>query len=92
MERLGLAQRRRRLIMLASFDPEALRVAWDALRGQLNRDATSTAALQGFPLGYAWSGTKTAQARCIGNALPPPLAKAIAQALETAMAVSPQSS
>ena len=157
LEGLGMAQRRRRLILLASFDPEAVRVAWAALRVQFTRNATSirdcftdaglasdaehvyfnardplnrrsvysvddvaptvrcslrpfreryvftprdstqsrdgviaptpahAAALQGFPSSYSWSGTKTTQARCIGNALPPPLAEAIAQAIDIAI-------
>ena len=36
------------------------------------------AALQGFPPDWTWTGTKTQQARMIGNAVPPALAHAVA--------------
>lgn len=39
------------------------------------------AALQGFPAGYPWQGVKTEQYRQIGNAVPPPLARAVLGAL-----------
>ncbi len=35
--------------------------------------------LQGFPEGYRWSGSKISIARQIGNAVPPPLATAVAR-------------
>ena len=38
------------------------------------------AALQGFPADWTWTGTKTQQARLIGNAAPPALAEAVARA------------
>lgn len=37
------------------------------------------AALQGFPPDWVWTGTKTAQAKQIGNAVPPALAEAVAR-------------
>ena len=43
-----------------------------------------TAALQGFPPDFAWEGSKTARARCIGNAVPPPLARRAASAITSA--------
>lgn len=39
------------------------------------------AALQGFPPGYIFTGTRSDRARQIGNAVPPPLARAIVEAL-----------
>lgn len=154
--RLGMAQNRRRLILLASRNADEVRAAWSVLRAQFCQKAASmrecfaaagvhvetqhvyiaardprhrrsvysleetaptvrcslrpfrpryeftardsaqsrdevvslttahVAALQGFPSWYVWSGTKTAQARCIGNAVPPPLAAAIARAIDAA--------
>lgn len=41
------------------------------------------AALQGFPPEYTWIGCKTAVARSIGNAVPPPLATALAGLVAT---------
>lgn len=43
------------------------------------------AALQGFPAWYRFSGSKTAQFRQIGNALPPALAEAVGRAIKEAM-------
>ena len=39
------------------------------------------ALIQGFPEDFEWCGTKVSVARQIGNAVPPPLAKAIAEVL-----------
>ena len=43
------------------------------------------AALQGFPDDWAFSGGKTSRWRQIGNALPPPLAKAVGTAIAAAL-------
>ena len=48
----------------------------DAIRLTIAELAT----LQGFPHGWTWCGTKTAQAKQIGNAVPPALAEAIVRA------------
>lgn len=42
-------------------------------------------AMQGFPADYKWSGSKTNVARCIGNAVPPPLAERMARAITSAV-------
>lgn len=41
---------------------------------------TELATLQGFPADWTWTGTKTQQARMVGNAVPPALAHAVAAA------------
>ena len=46
---------------------------------QINID--EAAVLQGFPEGFPWQGTQTAQFRQVGNAVPPPMAAAILAAL-----------
>lgn len=48
----------------------------DAIRLEIHELAT----LQGFPDDWVWTGTKTAQARQIGNAVPPALARVLAEA------------
>lgn len=40
-------------------------------------------ALQGFPRDFLWCGSKTARARCIGNAVPPPMAERLGRAVTT---------
>jgi DNA (cytosine-5)-methyltransferase 1 len=52
-------------------------------RDRVNRPIThlEAARLQGFPEDYEWCGTKQQIARQIGNAVPPPLARAIAGAV-----------
>lgn len=43
------------------------------------------AALQSFPPGFAFSGTKTQQHRQVGNAVPPPLAEAVGRSIRYAL-------
>jgi DNA (cytosine-5)-methyltransferase 1 len=42
---------------------------------------TEAALLQGFPIDYCFLGNQCTQYRLIGNAVPPPLAEAVAQAV-----------
>jgi DNA (cytosine-5)-methyltransferase 1 len=51
-----------------------------------------TAALQGFPDEWDFWGRKTAAYRQIGNAFPPPVAKAVGESLHTAINIARQSS
>jgi DNA (cytosine-5)-methyltransferase 1 len=51
-----------------------------------------TAALQGFPADWHFSGRKTAAYRQIGNAFPPPVAKAVGGSLQTAIDLARQNS
>lgn len=40
-------------------------------------DVWQAGVLQGFPADYPWRGTRTAQPRQVGDAVPPPLAAAV---------------
>jgi DNA (cytosine-5)-methyltransferase 1 len=57
----------------------------DAIRLTIAELAT----LQGFPDGYIFTGTKTAQAKMIGNAVPPALARVLVEANLPAVGSSP---
>ncbi len=48
------------------------------------------AALQGFPAGWRFYGRKTAAYRQIGNAFPPPVARAVGERIRTALAAARQ--
>ncbi|SFD14526.1 DNA (cytosine-5)-methyltransferase 1 [Klenkia taihuensis] len=66
------------------FKPEKgrfLHPQWENGGEQINRALThaEAAVVQGFDARHVWCGTKTEIARQIGNAVPPPLARAIAQ-------------
>lgn len=50
--------------------------------------AQMAAAIQGFPAGWIFSGRKTASYRQIGNAFPPPVAKAVGVRIRTAIDIS----
>lgn len=54
--------------------------AWLAT-GRRRLEPAECAALQSFPPGYPFKGTKTAQYTQVGNAVPPPLAYALANAI-----------
>jgi len=43
------------------------------------------AAVQGFPASWRFSGRKTAQYRQIGNAFPPPVARAVGESIRSAI-------
>lgn len=45
-----------------------------------NLSVEECAALQGFPRDYVWTGSTTSRYKQVGNAVPPPLARAIAAA------------
>jgi DNA (cytosine-5)-methyltransferase 1 len=43
------------------------------------------AAVQGFPASWRFAGRKTAQYRQIGNAFPPPVARAVGNSIRSAI-------
>ncbi len=55
------------------------------LRGAVRLSVAQCAALQGFPPGWRWEGTKASQYRQVGNAVPPPLAEALGGAIGAAL-------
>lgn len=59
----------------------ALRKATGAVRLTVEQ----LSALQSFPLGFTFAGTKTQQHRQVGNAVPPPLAEAVGRAVFAAL-------
>jgi DNA (cytosine-5)-methyltransferase 1 len=61
------------------FGHRANSVEFQEVDGQGRRRVTVAEAgvLQGFPADYPWQGTKSAQYRQVGDAVPPPLAAAI---------------
>jgi len=50
----------------------------EAQTATIRLSTAELAALQGFPPDWSWTGTKTANSRMIGNAVPPAIAHAIA--------------
>lgn len=73
----------------AQLGVDGLGVANDApepgFAGMPRLTVRMTARLQGFPDTWAFAGRKTAQYRQIGNAFPPPVARAVGKALNTAL-------
>jgi site-specific DNA-cytosine methylase len=76
--------------------PDFLRVAREARasatmlhvrqqRGAVRLTPAQCAALQAFPADWTFSGTKGAQHKQIGNAIPPPLAEAVARSIWRAL-------
>jgi DNA (cytosine-5)-methyltransferase 1 len=73
------------------FRPEKgrfLHPQWENGGEQINRALThaEAAVVQGFDERHLWCGSKAAIARQIGNAVPPPLARAIAQSVAARLA------
>lgn len=52
--------------------------------GRRRLTVAECATLQDFPAGYPWQGTKTAQYRQVGNAVPPTLARVVAESVSKA--------
>lgn len=85
----------------ADLGPTGAKAAWLRLgvNGKLLADAPPTAdfqgpltltvehaaALQGFPIDWEFQGGKTARYRQVGNAFPPPVAKAVGKAIAKAL-------
>lgn len=53
--------------------------------GAVRLTVEQLAALQSFPPGFAFAGTKTQQHRQVGNAVPPPLAEAVGRSIRYAL-------
>lgn len=53
--------------------------------GPIRLTVEMTAVLQGFPKTWKFQGAKTHKYRQVGNAFPPPVAKAVARAIKTAL-------
>jgi DNA (cytosine-5)-methyltransferase 1 len=59
-------------------------------RGPIRLTVEMTALLQGFPSSWVFHGAKTHRYRQVGNAFPPPVAKAMARAVKTALESYPK--
>lgn len=82
--------RRPATTVVASFRPDVIaapgyRKPGDGPRqnapGSVRCTVEQNAALQGFPADHPWQGSRTKQYQQVGNAVPPPLARAILAAL-----------
>lgn len=54
-------------------------------RGAVRLTPAQCAALQGFPPGWTFTGSKESQHRQIGNAVPPPLGEAVGRGIFAAL-------
>lgn len=79
---LKLAPERPSWTIAASPGPWTGPFHWDTRRLR----TVEMAALQGFPRGYQWAGSRRERVRQIGNAVPPPMAAAMARAVAEAAA------
>jgi DNA (cytosine-5)-methyltransferase 1 len=79
---LKLAPERPSWTIAASPGPWTGPFHWDTRRLR----TVEMAALQAFPRGYAWAGSRRDRIRQIGNAVPPPLAEAMVRAVAEAVA------
>lgn len=64
-----------------TFGHDAASATWGDKTATSRVSVTEAAVLQTFPADYPWQGTKTAQYRQIGDAVPPLLAKAVLEAV-----------
>jgi DNA (cytosine-5)-methyltransferase 1 len=60
-------------------------------KGPIRLTVEMTALLQGFPAKWEFQGAKTHRYRQVGNAFPPPVAKAIGRAIKRALEAAPRS-
>jgi len=60
-------------------------------RGPIRLTVEMTALLQGFPESWKLQGAKTHRYRQVGNAFPPPVAKAVGKAIKAALESAPSS-
>lgn len=61
------------------FQPGNHKEPGDQSKNAIRVSEAQAACLQGFPDGYPWAaaGSRSAAFRCIGNAVPPPMARAV---------------
>jgi DNA (cytosine-5)-methyltransferase 1 len=83
----GMTTRPSYTVTAGGTDTGGAEVFGNAARQGMNR-ATEALALQGFPTSWPLQGTRTAQFKQIGNAVPPHIARVVVEALTVAPAVT----